>query len=128
MARLAFMMGSLVGFLSVAGGAFGAHALAARLPPDLLAIFDTGTRYAMLHAAALLATGLLAAQPGVGARGPRIATVGFLLGVLLFTGSLWTLALTGLRWLGAVTPLGGTSFLVGWVALGLSAWRWQRPA
>lgn len=118
-ARFPLIAGSILGFFSVAAGAFGAHALKDQLTPDLLAIFDTGVRYAMFHSTALLVTGLLARlDPGPGLR--RAATL-FTLGVVLFTGSLWLLALTGHRWLGAVTPLGGVSFLLGWAALGRHA-------
>lgn len=118
-ARFPLIAGSIVGFFSVAGGAFGAHALKETLTPDLLAIFETGVRYAQLHAAALLATGLLARQdPGPGLR--RAALL-FVAGTVLFTGSLWVLAITGQRWLGMVTPLGGISFLFGWVQLGRHA-------
>ena len=119
------MLGCLLGFTSVAGGAFGAHALESRLAPDLLEVFHTGTRYAMFHTPALLMTGLLAAR-GAGTSA-RLAGVAFTLGALLFTGSLWTLALTGQRWLGAVTPLGGLSFLVGWLALARAGWRLPPP-
>lgn len=119
LARTALLAGSVIGFVSVAGGAFGAHALKAHLAPDLLAIFDTGVRYAMLHASALLACGLLALHaptPGL-----RWAVRTFIAGVIVFTGSLWLLALLDQRWLGAITPLGGLSFLLGWVMLGREA-------
>ncbi|MCB9777058.1 MAG: DUF423 domain-containing protein [Alphaproteobacteria bacterium] len=122
MTRTWLLLGCVFGFLSVAGGAFGAHALKTRIPADLLVVWDTGTRYAMLHAVALLATGLIAARvPGPST---TVAGVGFTVGTLVFTGSLWVLALSGQRWLGAITPLGGLSFLAGWVALALAAWRW----
>ena len=114
--RSPLIAGSVIGFFSVAAGAFGAHALKESLTAELLAIFDTGVRYAMFHATALLVTGLLARlDPG-----PllRRADQGFTLGVVLFTGSLWILALTGQRWLGMVTPLGGISFLFAWSQLG----------
>lgn len=115
-ARFPLITGAVIGFFSVAAGAFGAHALKESLEPDLLAIFDTGVRYAMFHATALLVTGLLAQQdPGPGLR--RAAGL-FTAGVLLFTGSLWILALTGQRWLGAITPLGGICFLLAWSQLG----------
>lgn len=119
--RFALLAGSIAGFLSVAGGAFGAHALEGRLGPDLLATFDTGARYLALHASALLAVGLLALhRPD---RALDLAARAFVLGCLIFTGSLWTLALTDTRWLGAVTPLGGLSFLLGWALLGRAALR-----
>jgi len=122
MARIWVLAGAIFGFLSVAGGAFGAHALKTRLSPDLLDIFQTGTRYAQVHALALVLVGLLADR--LGGRTLTVAGGGFTAGTLLFTGSLWVLALSGQRWLGAVTPLGGLCFLTGWVALAVAAWRW----
>lgn len=120
--RTWLLLGSTVGFVSVAGGAFGAHALKARITQDLLDTFHTGTRYAMLHATALLVTGLLAARvPGAAT---TVAGVGFTAGTVLFTGSLWLLAITGTRWLGAITPIGGLCFLTGWLALAVAALRW----
>jgi uncharacterized membrane protein YgdD (TMEM256/DUF423 family) len=121
MARLFLALGALSAFVSVAAGAFGAHALKARLDADLLAVFETGARYQMYHALALAAAGWAAGRfPG-----PAPAWAGglFLAGTLLFSGSLYLLALTGTRWLGAVTPLGGVAFLAGWAALAWSALR-----
>jgi uncharacterized membrane protein YgdD (TMEM256/DUF423 family) len=115
------VLGALSGFVSVAAGAFGAHALKARLAPDLLAAFETGARYQMFHALALLAVALLLPRfPGA-----ALAWAGwlFLAGTLLFSGSLYALALSGVRVLGAVTPLGGVAFLAGWLALALAAAR-----
>jgi uncharacterized membrane protein YgdD (TMEM256/DUF423 family) len=120
------LVGALNGFLAVAAGAFGAHALKARLGPDLLAIFETGARYHMYHALALVAVGLLSAL-----RAPAALPTGllngagwaFLVGLLLFSGSLYALALTGVRGLGAITPLGGLGFLTGWALLALAALR-----
>jgi uncharacterized membrane protein YgdD (TMEM256/DUF423 family) len=96
-------------FLAVGLGAFGAHALKTRLTPDMLAIFETGVRYQIYHALALL---LLAAV-----RGPSKAGWCFTAGILLFSGSLYILALTGVRKWGAVTPIGGVLFLIGWLIL-----------
>jgi uncharacterized membrane protein YgdD (TMEM256/DUF423 family) len=107
--------------ISVAGGAFGAHALKARLSADLLAVFETGARYQMYHAIGLA----LAAWAAARFPGPAAAWAGwlFLAGTVLFSGSLYALALTGVRALGAVTPLGGVAFIAGWVALALAAIR-----
>ena len=118
-------VGALNGFLSVAAGAFGAHALKARLGPDLLTVFETGARYHMYHALALVAVGLLSAlRPGSAGLGLlNGAGWAFLVGILLFSGSLYALALTGVRGLGAITPLGGLGFLTGWVLLALAALR-----
>lgn len=118
-ARSWVIAGSILGFVSVAGGAFGAHALKARLEPAMLEVFQTGIRYAMIHSLALVLLGLLAARAP--SRACTVAGVGFLGGSILFTGSLSVLALTGIKKLGMVTPFGGLGFLVGWVALALAA-------
>lgn len=113
--RLFLLFGAGYGFLGVAGGAFATHSLRARLAPDLLAVFHTGVEYQFYHAFALLAVGLLLrVKPA-----PLLPLAGwcFAAGVLLFSGSLYALALTGTRWLGAVTPFGGLLFLLGWALL-----------
>lgn len=114
-ARAFLLLGAVYGLLGVACGAFGAHALRARLAPDLLAVYHTGVEYQFYHALALLAVGLLAQQRD--ALALTVAGWCFVLGVLLFSGSLYLLALSGTRWLGAITPLGGLLFLAGWGAL-----------
>lgn len=114
-ARLFLLCGAVYGLLGVAFGAFGAHALRSRLAPDLLAVYHTGVEYQFYHAFALLVVGILCLlRP---APGLPLAGWCFAAGVLLFSGSLYLLALTGTRWLGAVTPLGGLLFLAGWGAL-----------
>lgn len=115
-----FLIGSLLGGLGVALGAFGAHALRARLDAARLEAFETGARYQMYHALALLAAGLASGRLPDGG---LLAAAGwlFLAGILLFSGSLYLLALTGRRKLGAITPLGGVAFLAGWACLGLAA-------
>lgn len=118
-------MAALNGGLSVAAGAFGAHALKSRLDADLLAIFETGARYHMYHALAMLLAA--AASPRLTPRGASIACWAFLAGILLFSGSLYVLALTGVRAWGAVTPFGGVAFLVGWIALASAAFRARNP-
>lgn len=118
--------GALGGLLTVALGAFAAHGLRDLLSPDMLRIFDKGVRYQGLHSLALLATGLLlreAALPSL-----RGAALAFLLGILLFSGSLYLLALSGNRSLGMITPFGGMAFLAGWALLAWGAWRLpERP-
>jgi uncharacterized membrane protein YgdD (TMEM256/DUF423 family) len=104
----------------VAAGAFGAHALRARLAPEMLAAFETGARYQMYHALALAALGLGNVTPS---KWVRFAGRAFVAGTVLFSGSLYILALTGTRWWGAVTPLGGVAFLAGWGCLVVAAWR-----
>lgn len=121
MMRMWIVLGAANAFLSVAAGAFGAHALKARLSQDLLTIFETGARYHMYHALGLLAVGLVAqGRPSGLLSGAGWA---MLVGIVLFSGSLYALALSGVRALGAITPLGGVGFLVGWVLLALGAWR-----
>lgn len=117
MDRTFALAGSLSAFLAVAAGAFGAHALRARLSPDLLAVFETGARYQMYHALGILMVAWAVTRwPGVPV---RAAGWLFIAGTVLFSGSLYLLALTGARWLGAVTPLGGLLFLGGWLGLAL---------
>lgn len=121
MDRTFALLGSCFAFLAVAAGAFGAHALRGRLSPESLAIFETGARYGMYHALALLAAAWVTTRwPG-----PAGHWAGwlFLAGILLFSGSLYLLALTGTRWWGAVTPFGGVAFLAGWVCLGIAVLR-----
>ena len=110
-------LGSLLAFLGVLAGAFAAHALRVQLPVERLAAFDTAVRYQLWHALALLIVGLAlerAPRPALHAAGWLFAA-----GIVLFSGSLYGLALTGVRALGAITPLGGASFLAGWLALAL---------
>ena len=121
MERTFVAIGSILGFLGVAGGAFGAHALRARLSPDMLEVFETAARYQMYHALALVAAAWVASRwPGGAA---HAAGWLFVAGTVLFSGSLYVLALTGVRWLGAVTPIGGLAFLAGWAALAWAALR-----
>jgi len=121
LARLFFVFACLFGMLGVAAGAFGAHALRGRLSEPMLAVFETGVRYQMYHALALLAVALLISRTGSGAA----VAAGWLFsaGILIFSGSLYVLTLTGVRWLGAVTPLGGVAFIAGWGLLAWAGWR-----
>ena len=121
MDRLFFGLGASSALLSVAAGAFGAHALRDRLNPEYLAVFETAARYQMYHGLGLLAVAWAVSRwPGGIA---QWAGWFFVIGTVLFSGSLYSLALTGARWLGAVTPLGGVAFLAGWLCLILSARR-----
>ena len=118
-------LGAINAFLAVAAGAFGAHGLKSRVTPDMLAVFETGARYHMYHSLALFAVAWLVSRDG-GASGARFASAGgwaFLVGIVLFSGSLYALALTGTRGLGAITPLGGLAFLVGWILVAVAATR-----
>jgi uncharacterized membrane protein YgdD (TMEM256/DUF423 family) len=119
MERLFLTLGALSGLISVAAGAFAAHALRTRLPTESLLIFETAARYQMYHALGLMAVAWAASRwPGTL---PRMAGWLFVIGTVLFSGSLYALALTGTQWLGAITPLGGAAFLAGWLCLALAA-------
>lgn len=113
------MLGAVACMLAVLLGAFGAHALRAKLSPDLLGIYQTAVQYHFWHALGLLAIGLLAAQLPASL---SLRWAGWLMvaGIVLFSGSLYLLATTGVRWLGAVTPLGGTAFIAGWALLAIA--------
>jgi len=113
-------MGAILGFVGVAAGAFGAHALRARLSPEMLAVFETGVRYQMYHTFAVLIVAAAIGNLG-NARLLVIAGWLFFAGVLFFSGSLYALALTGTGVLGAITPIGGLLFLMGWASLALFA-------
>ncbi len=118
MDRFFFTLGAASAFLSVAAGAFGAHSLRGRLTAELLAVFETGARYQMYHALGLMAAAwAVTRSPG---SLPQWAGWLFTVGTLLFSGSLYALALSGMRWLGAITPLGGIALLAGWGCLALS--------
>ena len=120
MRKIFVLLGAVNAAMSVAAGAFGAHGLKTILSADMLAVFETASRYQMYHGLGLVVAGLLGTR--VGARGPAVAGWCFVTGIVLFSGSLYVLALSGARWLGAVTPLGGAAFLAGWIALAWSAW------
>jgi uncharacterized membrane protein YgdD (TMEM256/DUF423 family) len=120
MDRVFFGIGAISAGLAVALGAFAAHGLRARLSPEALQTFETGARYHMYHALALLAVGWAVTRwPGT-----AVTAAGwlFIAGTLLFSGSLYLLAVTGVRALGAITPIGGLAFILGWLALAWSAW------
>jgi uncharacterized membrane protein YgdD (TMEM256/DUF423 family) len=132
--RAFLVLGAVLGFLGVALGAFGSHALRAKLPPDRLATFDTGVRYQLWHALALFAVVLVRSVRPIGAASSAYLTIPssenlfgaiagslFVAGIVLFSGSLYALALTGVRRWGAVAPFGGLCFLLGWIALALAA-------
>ncbi len=116
------MAGSINMLLAVALGAFGAHVLKASLPPDLMAVYQTGNQYHIYHALGLFAVAFAARyyQPSA-----LIRSSGLLLlaGLVLFSGSLYALSLTGRRWMGMFTPFGGTAFLAGWLLLAAGVWK-----
>lgn len=121
MQRWALLVAAVAGFLAVALGAFAAHGLRNVLSAEYLTVFQTGVHYQMVHALALLAVGMLVQKSP--ARSLRVAAWSFTLGIVLFSGSLYALTLSGVRSLGMITPLGGVAFLVGWAALAWFAWR-----
>ncbi len=113
-------LGAMLGGLAVAAGAFGAHGLKDRMDARALEVFETAAKYQMYHALALLAVGLLALMGRTGAS-LSFAGWSFLIGTLIFSGTLYALALTGIRWLGAITPIGGVFLILGWLALAVAA-------
>ncbi|HUN92258.1 MAG TPA: DUF423 domain-containing protein [Burkholderiaceae bacterium] len=120
MDRVFLSAGAIFGALAVAAGAFGAHALKAQLPAETLSIFETAARYQMFHALALLASAWAVARwPG---RRSSAAGSCFIGGVVLFSGSLYLLSLTGIRGFGAVTPIGGLLWVAGWILLASAPW------
>ena len=122
MAKLFITLASLSGMLAVVFGAFGAHALKSRLDDYGLSVFQTAVQYHFYHSFALLAVGVIAlSQPQTA----MLKSSGylFILGMVIFSGSLYLLSLTGVRWLGAVTPLGGLAFIAGWACLAATGWK-----
>mgnify|MGYP006095521315 CR=1 FL=1 len=113
MTNLWLFLSGVFGFLGVGAGAFGAHALKTHLPADLLTIFETGSRYCLIHAVALMGVAIYY-QQSASIWANRSAWC-FSVGIVIFSGSLWTLALTNTRWLGAITPIGGGFMLLGWI-------------
>ena len=116
------MLGALMMASAVVIGAFGAHGLKSKLTPDMLQVYQTGVEYHFYHALGVLFIGLIA---GVypNASGVHWAGWALAIGVLLFSGSLYVLALSGIKWLGAITPIGGLAFIIGWVTLAVSLYR-----
>jgi uncharacterized membrane protein YgdD (TMEM256/DUF423 family) len=124
MDRVFITIGALSGFLAVGAGAFGAHALRERLPADMLQVFQTAVTYQMYHALALVGVGMLLARFSIdGSVWLTAAGWLFVVGTALFSGSLYLLSLSGTTWLGAITPLGGVAFLLGWLVVAMGIWR-----
>ncbi|MGB0712784.1 MAG: DUF423 domain-containing protein [Gammaproteobacteria bacterium] len=124
--RLFIALGALNGAFAVGMGAFGAHGLRGRIEERLFDAYQTGAEYHLLHAVALVVVGLMARTTPPDAPGGmavRLAGWSMLSGMVLFSGSLYVMAVTGLRFLGAITPLGGTAFILAWVALAVAAWK-----
>ena len=121
MLRVFLMLAAFFGFTGVALGAFAAHGLKGRLTEQYLAIFHTGVTYQLVHTLALFGVALLATQ--LQSRLVTWAGFCFALGIVLFSGSLYLLTMSGIAKLGIITPIGGVAFLAGWLCLGLAAWR-----
>ena len=113
--RWVLAAGAGLALLAVVLGAFAAHGLKAVLDAQQLALFETASRYQMYHALALLVVGVMLTNPQFSRRMLKLAALAFILGIILFSGSLYLLALVGVSWLGAITPLGGLAFLAGWL-------------
>ena len=121
-AKLFLILGACNAFLAVLLGAFGAHALKTRLTADMMTVFHTGNQYHFYHALGLLLVGTIAVQLPDSA---LLRSSGWLMltGIALFSGSLYVLAISGVRWLGAITPFGGMAFLAAWLLLALAVWK-----
>jgi len=116
MGRTLIMIASVSGLFAVLLGAFGAHGLKARLAPEMMAVYQTGVQYHFYHTLALLICGFLI-HSGIDNTAMRLSACAFIAGIIIFSGSLYLLAITDARWLGAVTPIGGLAFIVGWASL-----------
>ena len=125
MTKIFMVIAAILGGLSVAAGAFASHALREKLSERALQIFETAARYQMYHAIALLLVALLLSRTE--SSQPTLVAAGwaFIIGVFMFSGSLYALSLTDIKVLGAITPLGGAAFLAGWVSLAIAAWSYE---
>ncbi|MBW4488983.1 MAG: DUF423 domain-containing protein [Trichocoleus desertorum ATA4-8-CV12] len=125
MVRIFLAIAAILAGLAVAAGAFASHALRDKLSDRALEIFETASRYQMYHALALLLVAVLLAQVAIPSTLLHIAGYAFLTGIVLFSGSLYALSLSGVKWLGAITPLGGVAFLIGWGCVAAAAWSFK---
>ncbi|GAL07682.1 hypothetical protein JCM19237_920 [Photobacterium aphoticum] len=121
MSRFLLVFAALSGAVTVSLGAFAAHGLKAQLSPYLLGVFETGVQYQAWHTLAMLGCVILSRI--LGSKQVLYAALFFAVGILFFSGSLYALALTGIKWFGPITPMGGVCFIIGWVALAVAAWR-----
>lgn len=124
MSKFYLLISAISGFLAVALGAFGAHGLKQKLSADMLAVYQTGVQYHFYHTLALFGVALLMLQLPQSVALRWCAAL-FIVGILIFSGSLYVLAISGIRWLGAITPLGGVAFLLGWILLAVAVWQWK---
>ncbi|NES43464.1 DUF423 domain-containing protein [Moorena sp. SIO2C4] len=125
MTRIFLAIASILGGLSVAAGAFASHALKEKLTERGLEIFQTGARYQMYHALALMLVALLLSRTEVAQTSLTVAGSAFIAGIAIFSGSLYALSLTGIKWLGAIAPLGGAALILGWGCLAIAAFSFQ---
>lgn len=119
--RLILLSGAIFLSVAVVLGAFGAHGLKSKISPEMLEVYQTGVQYHFYHALGLLLIGVLSQQMSSGLLG--WAALFLTLGIFLFSGSLYVLAISGIKWLGAITPLGGVSFIAGWILLAIAVWK-----
>ncbi len=122
MAKTLLMIAAISGLLAVAIGAFGAHGLKGRVTTDLMAVYQTGVQYHFYHTLALLFVGILMLQF------PQVSLLSwsgclFVAGMIIFSGSLYVMALTGIKWLGAITPIGGVAFIAGWLTMAIAFYK-----
>jgi uncharacterized membrane protein YgdD (TMEM256/DUF423 family) len=125
MTRIFLSLAAILGGLSVAAGAFASHALREKLSERAVEIFETGARYQMYHALALLLVALLLSRAEAAQLTLVAAGVAFIVGIAFFSGSLYALSFTGIKWLGAIAPLGGAAFIAGWSCLAVAAWSFK---
>jgi uncharacterized membrane protein YgdD (TMEM256/DUF423 family) len=121
MTRIFISIAAILAGLSVAAGAFASHALKTKLSDRAIEIFETGAKYQMYHALALLLIALLLSRAETSTTLLTVAGYAFIVGIALFSGSLYALSLSGIKWLGAITPLGGVAFIVGWATVAIAA-------
>lgn len=120
--KIFLMIGAILAGLSGAAGAFATHALKDRLTERMLEIFETAAKYQMYHALALLLVAVLLTRPEIPQTPLIVAGTAFIAGIAIFSGSLYGLSLSGIKWLGAITPIGGVAFLIGWGCVVVAAW------
>lgn len=125
MTKIFIAIAAIFGGLSVGSGAFASHALKEKLTENALKIWETGSKYQMYHALALLLVALLLAKAETSQISLIYSGIAFILGIFIFSGSLYALSLSGIKWLGAITPIGGVALLIGWGCLAISAWNYQ---
>ncbi len=125
MTKIFIAFAAILAGLSVAAGAFASHTLKEKITDRALEIFQTGAQYQMYHALALLLVALLLSQAQSSQMSLTASGFAFITGIVIFSGSLYALSLTGIKWLGAIAPIGGFAFLIGWACLAIAAWSYK---